>query len=241
MKTGSTSFLLGVLFAASGCANDSGERPGTSGAGAMTSAGAAGSGGFAVGGGGAGAMTSAGAAGSGGFAESGGSGGSGGTSSPGGSSGSAGVGGAGGNAGSAGNVAAFDAPDNAVELRPFLEAKAYAAWNAEPDYHLSTGPHGDGVRVFYGPTAAAALNAAATTFPKGAGVVKELTSQGYLYGWAVWVKVEDDSAAGNGFYWYEVIKGETMDTIYGDARGSSDCVYCHVPGKDFLLSSGEFE
>jgi hypothetical protein len=54
----------------------------------------------------------------------------------------------------------------------------------------------------------------------------------------VCVKVQDDSADGNGFYWYELIK---PSTVYGDALGSGDCVYCHAPGKDFLLSSGEYQ
>jgi hypothetical protein len=120
----------------------------------------------------------------------------------------------------------------------FLEAESYAGWNAEPDYHVSAGPHGDGVRVFYSPRAAAALEAQAETFPSGAAAVKELTSDSVLYGWAVWVKVQDDSDAGNGFYWYELIK---PSTVYGDALGSTDCVYCHELGSDFLLSSGEFE
>ena len=94
------------------------------------------------------------------------------------------------------------------------------------------------MRVFYSARAAAALDAGAARFPAGAAAIKELTSEGYLYGWAVWVKVQDDSAAGSGFCWYELIE---PGTVYGDALGSSDCVDCHAPGKDFLLSSGEHQ
>jgi hypothetical protein len=137
-----------------------------------------------------------------------------------------------------GSAVILDAPDSAAELVPFLEAKQYAAWAAEPDYHLSAGPHGDGVRVFYSDKAAAALSAKQASFPAGAAVVKELTSQGFLYGWAVWVKVQEDSDDGRGFYWYELIK---PDIVYGDERGSNDCVGCHTTDHDFLLSSGEFE
>lgn len=143
----------------------------------------------------------------------------------------------GGNAGSP-----LDAPDNAAALLPFLNAKQYSGWAKEAAYHASSGPHGDGVRVFYSPKAAAALKSGAATFPAGAAVVKEETSGGSLYGYSVWVKVQDSTDAGNGFYWYEIIhQGGGKDSIYGDARGSSDCVGCHSAGKDYDLSTRPFE
>jgi hypothetical protein len=128
-------------------------------------------------------------------------------------------------------------------LRPFLEKGDYDAWPAESDYHESDGPHGGGVRVFYGPKAAASLQANAEVFTRGSATIKELTSDGFLYGLAVWVKVSDDADEGNGFYWYELIKGNTPaeDLIYGDGLGHSDCVSCHADGPDYFLSSGQFE
>lgn len=146
---------------------------------------------------------------------------------------------AGGSTGSAGS-ASLDAPAEASALRPFLESKSYSKWAAEADYHPSSGPHGEAVKVFYSAKAAAALTAGSATFPQGAAVIKELTSGGSLYGWAVWVKVDADSAGGNGLYWYELIQGDAGDKVYGDARGSSDCVGCHAPGRDYLLSDGKF-
>jgi hypothetical protein len=109
----------------------------------------------------------------------------------------------------------------------------YQDWAAEPAFHASSGPHARAVRVYYGPTAARALSAAAETFPKGAAVVKEFEGGG----WAFWIKVDTDSDEGRGFYWYEQVN----DKIYGNARGSADCVGCHSTGHDFLLSSGSFE
>ncbi len=139
-------------------------------------------------------------------------------------------------------MSGLDAPSNAAELVAFLDAKKYSGWAKEAMYHQSSGPHGDGVRVFYSPKAAAALKSGATTFPAGAAVVKELSSGGSLYGHAFWVKVQDATDSGKGFYWYEVIhQGAGKDSIYGNALGSDDCVGCHSAGKDYDLSTMPFE
>ncbi|MEM7160508.1 MAG: hypothetical protein AAF799_47160 [Myxococcota bacterium] len=135
----------------------------------------------------------------------------------------------------------FDAPAEEEALVAFLDAMGYAGWAAEPDYHESTGPHGPGVRTFYSPKAVQALESGAEQFPAGAATVKELTSEGFLYGWGVWVKAQDDSDGGNGIYWYELIRGEDGDQVYGNAFGSNECIGCHSGGFDFLLSDGTFE
>lgn len=139
---------------------------------------------------------------------------------------------------SSGAAPALDAPDQEQPLVAFLNAKQYSGWAKEGDYHPSTGPHGDAVRVYYSPKAAQAIAANAGTFPAGAAAVKELTSGGSLYGWSVWVKVQDATDNGNGFYWYELIhQGGGKDSVYGNARGSGDCVGCHQAGKDYDLST----
>ena len=135
----------------------------------------------------------------------------------------------------------LDAPTNAAAYLEFLENGRYKSWPAEPDYHDSSGPHGGGVRVFYSPKAAQALNSGRASFPAGAATVKELTSEGFLYGWAVWTKVQSASDGGKGFYWYEIIRGDGDDQVYGDGLGHSDCVDCHATGHDFLLSDRPFE
>jgi hypothetical protein len=151
-----------------------------------------------------------------------------------------GAGAAGGAASGAGS--SLEAPDQEQALVAFLNAKQYAGWAKEADYHKSTGPHGDAVRVFYSPKAALALAGNAATFPAGAAAVKELTSGGSLYGWSVWVKVQDATDGGNGFFWYELIhQGGGKESIYGNARGSGDCVGCHQAGKDYDLSTMPFQ
>jgi hypothetical protein len=151
------------------------------------------------------------------------------------------VGGIGGEGGTPAELV-LDAPDNEPELRAFLDAKRYTGWAKEAEAHESAGPHGDGVRVYYSPRAAAAINAGADTLPAGAAAVKELTSDGSLYGHSVWVKVQDATDSGNGFFWYEIIDqgGDTFN-IYGNALGSPDCTNCHRAGKDYNLSTLPFE
>lgn len=142
----------------------------------------------------------------------------------------------------AGATSVLDAPDDEPSLVAFLAAEEYAGWAKEADYHESAGPHGKSVRVYYGPLAAQALLTGAGTFPKGAAAVKELESGGSVYGWSVWIKVEDATDGGNGFFWYErVQKDDAGVAVYGNARGSGDCVGCHRGGMDFDLSTLPFE
>jgi hypothetical protein len=132
----------------------------------------------------------------------------------------------------------LDVPDNGTELLHFLQADAYSTWHAEPNLHVSLGPHGDRVRTFYSPKAAAALSAKATTFPTGAAAIKEeATNDGTLVGWSVWLKVRAASDAGQGFFWYEI----NASHVYADALGSAACTGCHSAGQDYLRSPGTFE
>jgi hypothetical protein len=72
--------------------------------------------------------------------------------------------------------------------------------------------------------------------------VKELSSGYSVYGYSVWVKVEEATDAGNGFFWYEIVHhGGGDDSVYGNARGSGDCVGCHSAGHDYDLSTLPFE
>jgi hypothetical protein len=130
----------------------------------------------------------------------------------------------------------LEAPEGSDKLLPFLEAGEYQSWPAEREVHDSAGPHGSGVRVFYSPKAAAAIEQGDAKFPAGAAIIKELYDAGDPSGWAVTIKVQPDSAGGQGFYWYELV-GER---VYADERGTPVCVNCHQAGQDFLLSSGAF-
>lgn len=126
-----------------------------------------------------------------------------------------------------------DAPATIAGLQALFNARSYAGWRAEPDFHPSRGPHGGEVRVFYGPLAAASLDEGQAAFPAGAATVKEERSSGQLMGWSAWVKASPDSAGGRGFFWYEILGSQT----YGGDLGSGLCTGCHSSGHDFLLSS----
>lgn len=141
-----------------------------------------------------------------------------------------------------GDAGALEAPYEGEALVAFLEANEYAGWAKEAEAHASAGPHGKSVRVYYSPKAAEALNSGAQAFPAGAASVKELISDGSVYGYSVWVKVQDKAASGDGFFWYELVHHEgAADTIYGNSLGSPDCVGCHSTGRDYSLSTLAFE
>ncbi len=63
------------------------------------------------------------------------------------------------------------------------------------------------------------------------GGVKELTSGGSLYGWAVYVRGTAQPGAAS-YYFYELIK---PDKVYGDDYASSECTGRH--GDSSLLLS----
>ena len=61
--------------------------------------------------------------------------------------------------------------------------------------------------------------------------MKELygSSGSTVRGWSVMVKLQDDSDAGNGWYWYEAFNTFTTDGI-----GHTGCTTCHSAGRDFI-------
>jgi len=122
-------------------------------------------------------------------------------------------------------------PTTAPELFTWLQASNYRDWPAESRQHRSP-VHGT-VRVFVNPAFFASLDARRPSHPAGAAAVKELYAGGQLVGWSVMVKVQDDSAAGNGWYWYEGF-GPSPDF---SGKGLPVCTGCHSIGRDFFRST----
>jgi hypothetical protein len=136
----------------------------------------------------------------------------------------------------------LDAPEDESELRAFLDAGSYRAWAKEAEFHPSAGPHGGSVRTYYGPKAAEALIAGAEIFPAGAAAIKEAKNDAGVYGQSVWVKVQAASDAGQGFFWFERFqRDDGSEDVYGNARGSAQCVGCHSLGHDYDRSTLPFE
>jgi len=118
-------------------------------------------------------------------------------------------------------------PTDAAALRAWLEAGSYRGWVAESAPHPSTGPHGGTVRTYLNDIVLESLQAGNAAHPAGAALVKELYFGGdSVQLWAVSVKVEDDSAGGRGWYWWE---GEGLSGV-----GLRACTSCHSRGRDYV-------
>lgn len=124
-------------------------------------------------------------------------------------------------------------PPTAVEpLRAWLQAGSYLSWRAESAPHPGAGPHFGVVRTFVNDRLFGSLDAGAAQHPAGAAAVKELYGRNSptVLGWAVMVKLQDESDLGDGWYWLE-----TFGSFTGGGVGNPGCTGCHAAGKDFVL------
>jgi len=127
-----------------------------------------------------------------------------------------------------------DVPTEAVPLQSFLDGGNYSDFAAESAVHGSTNgsPHGN-VRVFLNDTLDGSLANGNETHPIGSAAVKELydADEVTLIGWAVSVKIADESEGGNGWYWYEYLN----DEVVADEVGAGTCIGCHfASGTDMV-------
>jgi hypothetical protein len=89
------------------------------------------------------------------------------------------------------------------------------------------------VRTFVSPGLAGSL-AAGGDHPRGVGAVKELYDGDDLSGWAVSVKIAEDSAGGDGWYWFEVFDTAPGASPAVDGTGAGSCTGCHDDGQDYV-------
>jgi hypothetical protein len=116
-------------------------------------------------------------------------------------------------------------------LRVWLQEGNYLNWAAESAPHPSAGPHFGIVRTFFNPTVFASFQAGLPSHPQGSALVKELYGSGEtVLGWSVMVKVQNDSAGGEGWYWYERFGNST----FANGLGEAGCAGCHSLGQDFV-------
>lgn len=162
-------------------------------------------------------------------------GGSGGSGAGGSSAGGSAAGGSGGSGGSGGGEVAPPTEQNAIFQ--WLQGGSYTGWKAESGVHPSSGPHGGGVRTFVNAALFDSLAAGNTVHPKGAAAVKELYGDGSaVEGWAVELKTADDSAGGQGWYWYEIYSATDPSNPVAAGNGKSLCFNCHDGGTDYVLT-----
>jgi len=127
----------------------------------------------------------------------------------------------------AGDPAAFNA---------WLQTRSYETWPKESAPRAFTpgaGGHSGEVRTYVNPTLDASLRSGAEEHPRGSASVKEFYRNGALTGWAAYVKTQERSDGGRGFYWYEVFDVAPGATAIG-GQGSATCTGCHASGKDFV-------
>ncbi len=134
------------------------------------------------------------------------------------------------------SIASDTPPANGDELFDWLKAGNYKSWVHESKQHPSAGPHPQAVIAYLNSILDESMASGADNHPQGAAAVKELfDGSGNLSGWAVSIKTDADSAAGQGWYWYEML-GTTVDSrVVADGNGVPLCFGCHTPGNDFVL------
>jgi hypothetical protein len=57
-----------------------------------------------------------------------------------------------------------------------------------------------------------------------------------VQGYAVALKTEEESAGGNGWFWYEVTSVTDSSAIVANGTGVPLCYGCHSGGTDFVLT-----
>lgn len=134
------------------------------------------------------------------------------------------------------SVASEDPPLSHDSLFQWLKDGNYKSWVSESEKHPSAGPHPQAVIAYLNASLNESMAVGNASHPQGAAAVKELfDGSGELSGWAVSVKTQDDSAAGQGWYWYEILGISADSRVVADGNGVPLCFGCHTPGNDFVL------
>lgn len=132
----------------------------------------------------------------------------------------------------------IEVPTSASALLEYLKKGSYQTWRRESAPHQTQGPHKSGALVFINDVLLKSLEAKNTSHPKGSVAIKELYQVDLKTkaGWAVMVKIDDNSQGGRGWYWFEVFSSSAGDQFIADGNGVALCTGCHQPGKDFFLT-----
>lgn len=130
-------------------------------------------------------------------------------------------------------------PQGAAALKTWLADGSYKSWKCEPEKHAARmpSPHAYN-RICSNSILSGTADKA--NFPKDSAAVKELWGMdgSKLIGYAVYIKLNDDSAGGANWYYYEDNPELKMDGPVADGVGTSGppkdvCVGCHsAAGKD---------
>lgn len=123
-------------------------------------------------------------------------------------------------------------PTRGSDVEAWLAGGAYKSWTAEPALHAARSPSPHGYNRIFVNDAMAAAAAGTAAWPQGAASVKELytsASDTTPIGFAVSLKLADDSGDGANWYWYERINTQVVADGTGDSGAAkSICVGCHA-------------
>jgi hypothetical protein len=126
-------------------------------------------------------------------------------------------------------------PSNPTELIAYLQRGDYKAFARESAVHASTGPHGGRVLTYVNDVLVDSLTRGDAEHPRCAASIKELfLGHDEVSGWAVFVKTEDASAKGKGYYWLEITSTRSGRSADYEGQGIGICVGCHSAGRDFF-------
>lgn len=134
----------------------------------------------------------------------------------------------GGGGGGGGGPSGGDAqtpPTRGAELEAWLAQGHYKRWSGEPAVHPARPPGAHGANRIFANDAMAAAAGERGPWPRGAASVKELYASAAAttpIGYAVSLKLDDDSAGGAGWYWYERYAGSSGSfQVVADGRGDA--------------------
>jgi hypothetical protein len=138
-------------------------------------------------------------------------------------------------------------PQGAAALKSWLANGSYKTWHCEPQKHAARAPSPHDYNRICS-NSAISDNDEDEPYPKGAAAVKELWGHdgAKVIGYAVYIKVQEDSAEGAGWYFYEEnpelkADGPVADDLGNAGMASTLCVGCHsAAGKDAAHSGHDF-
>lgn len=132
-------------------------------------------------------------------------------------------------------------PMGADAVEAWLAKGDYLKWHCESEPHMFRAPSPHGFNRICSNDLIADNAKGSGDWPKGAAAVKELyaaADDAEPVGYAVYLKIADDSAGGANWYWYERVpldhpaphdaEGVVADGMGDDGPAKKICVGCHV-------------
>lgn len=134
--------------------------------------------------------------------------------------------GSGGSTGS--GTSAGELPQGAADVEAWIEKGTYKSWHCEAAKHEARPPSPHAYNLICSNNIIS-TNAEGAAYPKGAAAVKELWGKEGkgIVGYAYYLKIQAESADGNGWYYYEKNPEIKPDTLVADGVGVDGCVGCH--------------